>query len=145
MIEYINKRLNDWARWCVSDRVTLRHQLGAKSCWPQMLGESESTETVRQQGTLVPLNDLDCCLTDKAVCRLPPDLRRTVIEFYCRVGTTETVARRLGLTTRALFLRVERAHWHILGTLNDLAAGVILPPCAALPFESACIPLHESV
>jgi hypothetical protein len=122
MIDYINKRLNDWARWQVSDRATLRHMLGAKSCWPQMIGESDSTETVRQQGTLVPLNDIECCETDKAVCALPDDLRPAVIEYYTRIGTADSTAKRLGISKFTLFARIGRAHWRIMGTLNDLAA-----------------------
>lgn len=127
MIDYINKRLNDWARWRISDRALLRHALGAKSCWPQMLGESESTESVRQQGTLVPLNDLECCDTDKAICALPRDLHVTVIEYYARIGTADTTAKRLGITKRTLFQRIDRAHWHVMGTLNDLSAGIRVP------------------
>ena len=142
MIDYINKRLNDWARWRVSDRALLRHALGAKSCWPQMLGESDSTETVRQHGTLVPMNDIECCEMDKAVCALPLDLRNTVMEYYTRIGTAETTAKRLGVTTRTLFRRVEQAHWHILGSLNDLAAGIRPAPGPTLAEKSACVQCH---
>ncbi len=145
MITYVNDLLNEWARWRVSDRMLVRTMLGSRSCWPQMLGESDSTDTVRQHGTLVPLNDVECCLTDKAVCMLPLDLQRTVIEFYCRIGTVETAARHLGICPRTLFHRIERAHSHILGTLNDLAAGVILAPGRTLPLNGSCVPCHKSV
>ena len=145
MIDYINKRLNDWARWRVSDRATLRHMLGAKGCWPQMMGEAESTETVRQQGTLVPLNDLECCDTDKAVCALPDDLRVAVIEYYTRIGTAETTARRLGIAKMTMFRRIERAHWHILGTLNDLAARSTPATERTLPQKMLDMPCYQSV
>ena len=151
MIDYINKRLNEWARWRVSDRAMLRHMLGAKSCWPQMLGEAESTETVRQQGTLVPVNDLDCCHTDKAVCALPRELQAAVIEYYTRTDTAEGTAKRLGVSKVTLFARIARAHWHILGSLNDLAAGLRPAPHqvpalpATLPEKRACVPLNQSV
>ncbi len=141
MIDYINKRLNDWARWKLSDRATVRHMLGAKSCWPRMLGEAESTETVRQHGTLVPLNDLECCQTDKAICALPDELRDTVIEFYTRrAGTVETIAKRLGISRATLFRRIDQAHSHILGSLNDLAAGMALATRRTLPEKIACVP-----
>ena len=128
MIDYINKRLNDWARWRVSDRALLRHMLGVNSCWPQMLGEAESTETVRQQGTLVPLNDLECCDTDRAVCALDSTLQETVVEYYTRIGTADTTAKRLGVSKVTLFRRIDRAHGQLLGYLNDLAAGIRLAP-----------------
>lgn len=142
MIEYINIRLNDWARWVVSDRTTLRHMLGAKNCWPDMLGESDSTETVRQQGTLVPLNDLECCDTDKAVCALPPELSNAVFEYYTRIGTAETTAKRLGISKMTLFRRIEQAHWCILGTLNDLAAGIRAAPSVTLSQKVVDIPCY---
>jgi predicted DNA-binding protein (UPF0251 family) len=143
MIDYINKQLNEWARWRASDRMTLRHMLGAKNCWPQMLGEAESTETVRQHGTLVPLNDLECCHTDKAVCLLPDDLRLVVMEFYTRIGTAETTARRLGIDKSTLFRRIDRAHIHIMGSLNDLAAGLHRAPAARYHVFIACVPATE--
>jgi len=77
MIDYINKRLNDWARWRVSDRALLRHMLGVKSCWPDMKSD-ELEQKYERHGTVVPLDDLECCDTDKAVCALPPDLARLV-------------------------------------------------------------------
>jgi len=121
MIDYINKRLNDWARWRVSDRALLRHMLGVKSCWPDMKSD-ELEQKYERHGTVVPLDDLECCDTDKAVCALPPDLEAAVIEYYTRLGTAESTAKRLGVSKVTLFARIGRAHWHVLGTLNDLAA-----------------------
>jgi len=126
----------------VSDRATIRHMLGAKNSWPGMLGESDSTETVRQQGTLVPLNDLECCDTDKAVCALPPQLHDAVMEYYTRTGTAESTAKRLGISKMTLFRRIEQAHWRILGTLNDLAAGIRVAPGQTLPQKSVDNPCY---
>lgn len=122
MIDYINKLLNDWARWKISDRATIRHMLGAKSCWPQMLKDDDPDQKYEKHGTLVPLNDLECCHMDKAVCALPDDLQAAVIEYYTRIGTADSTAKRLGVSKFTLFARIGRAHWHIMGTLNDLAA-----------------------
>lgn len=145
MIDYINKLLNDWARWKASDGATVRHMLGVKSCWPQMLKDEDPDQKYEKHGTLVPLNDLECCYTDKAVCALPPDERAAVMEYYTRIGTAESTARRLGVSKVTVFARIGRAHWHIMGTLNDLAAGVRSAPGETLPEKKACIALNQSV
>ena len=121
MIAYINERLNDWARWQVSDRRLVRTLLGAHNCWPQMLGEAQSTATVRQRGTLVPLNDVECCETDRAVCALRAELKDPVIAYYTRVGTGEMLAKCLGISKRTLFYRIDLAHDEISRTLVDVA------------------------
>lgn len=135
MIEYINKRLNDWARWRVSDRAMLRHMLGVKSCWPDMKRD-DADQKYERHGTVVPFDDLECCDTDKAVCALPPPLKETVIEYYTRVGTAETTARRLGVSKMTLFRRIDQAHIQIMGSLNDLSAGIRLAPGPTLPEKS---------
>jgi DNA-directed RNA polymerase specialized sigma24 family protein len=142
MIDYINKRLNDWARWRVSDRALLRHMLGVNSCWPQMLKDDDPDQKYEKHGTLVPLNDLECCDTDKAVCALPPELSDAVIEYYTRIGTAETTAKRLGIAVRTLFDRIGRAHWHIIGTLNDLSAGIQSAPGPTLSRKTVDIGPH---
>ena len=155
MIKYINDLLNDWARWRLSDRATIRHALGSKSCWPAMLADQDPDVKYERHGTLVPLNDLDCCQTDKAVCALPSDLKAVIVEFYTRTGTADMAAKRCGVSKATLFRKVDAAHQHIMGTLNDLTAGVRARPVRplnsraslpdpaverTLPEKSACIP-----
>jgi len=127
MIIYINNRLNEWSRWRMSDKKLIADMLGAHSCWPEMLGEAESTETVRQVGTLVPLDENECCETDKAVCSLPRDLKETIMECYPQRGTSEAIARRIGVSRDGLSIRINQAHARLLSILNDMAAGVYVP------------------
>lgn len=138
MIDYINKRLEEWARWRVSDRALVRHALGVKNCWPQMLKDDKDQVKLERHGTLVPFNDLDCCEMDRAVCALPVDLKLVVTEVYCRVGTTESVARRCGVSRMTLHRRLDRAHWLLLGWLNDIAAGAELAQEPTLAQKIAC-------
>ncbi len=145
MIDYINKRLNDWARWRVSDRALLRHMLGVKSCWPDMKRD-DFDQKYERHGTIVPLDDLECCDTDKAVCALPADLQAAVVEYYTRRATTaDGIAKRLGCSKVTLFARIGRAHWHILGSLNDLAAGVKPATEPTLSQKHLDICLNQSV
>jgi transposase-like protein len=127
MIDYINVRLGEWARWSVSDARYLRTTLGAHSCWPQMLGEAASTESKRGEVSFVPLNDIECCETDKAICALPATLKEAVVVYYKRTGTTSIqIAKRLGVSERTLFDRISQAHQRLLGILNDIAAGIAI-------------------
>jgi hypothetical protein len=146
MIDYINKRLNDWARWKVSERQMLRHMLGIRSCWPVVLKkEDDVDQKFERYGTVVPLDDLECCDTDKAVCGLPLDLRDAVLAYYTRTGTADSTAKFLGISKVTLFARIGRAHWHILGSLNDLAAGLRLAPEPTLPQKNLDSALNQSV
>jgi hypothetical protein len=74
----------------------------------------------------VPLNDIECCETDKAICGLPKLLIDTVVEYYTRVGTADMTAKRLGVSKKTLFLRIDQAHQRIMGNLNDIAAGIAI-------------------
>ena len=124
MILYVNTLLNNWAYWRLSNGVLIRSSLGVRSCWPTILSESFSTDNVFAYARLVPLNNLECCRTDKAVCELPADLQMAVMEYYTRIGTAETTAKCLGISVSTLFLRIARAHDAIRLALNGLAAGV---------------------
>lgn len=138
MIDYINKQLVDWARWRVSSRMTLRHMLGVKGCWPAIPFEPYSKKLDRQATAQVPLNDLECWATDRAVCALSADLKAAVVEFYTRTGTADTTAKRLGISKATLFRRIDQAHCAILGSLNDIAAGLHLARSQTLPEKNAC-------
>lgn len=156
MIEYINVRLNDWARWRASGRAL--YALGARSCWPLMLGDADSTETVRQVGTLVPFNDLECERTERAVNALPKELRDLVIELYCRIGPIDTVMRRLRICKTMLYRRIDQAHVRLdqclspprrlipgasiapmQPSLGALVPGSMLAPGEAMSAKTACI------
>jgi hypothetical protein len=117
MIIYIDKRLQQWAIWRISGKVL---PVIARSSWQALSGQSEAR-------AMVPTNDIECKDIDTCVCALEPDLKLTVLEAYTRVGTVETAAKRCGITPRTLFRRLDKAHYQILGWLNDLAAGIPVP------------------
>ena len=143
MIDYINKRLNDWARWRLSDRATIRHMLGAKSCWPQML-QDDAEGKMERHGTIVPINDLECCEMDKAVLALPAELQFILEEFYYRTNTTEGVAKRCGISRATLHRRIDQAHQRLLGLLNDQAAGIRIAPGQTLPEKKVLQPVRQT-
>lgn len=110
MIPYIDERLVDWARWSVSDGMEIRNSLGSRNCWPQMVRDPDSTDTVAQTGSLVPCNDIECAEMDEAVCSLPSELKSIIWDFYKRTVSGDQIAKRLGIGKRTLYDRIDYAH-----------------------------------
>ena len=115
MIPYIDERLVDWARWSVSDGMEIRNSLGSRNCWPQMVRDPDSTDTVAQTGSLVPCNDIECAEMDEAVCSLPSELKSIIWDFYKRTVSGDQIAKRLGIGKRTLSA-IEWRYWlHVAG------------------------------
>lgn len=76
----------------------------------------------------VPVNDLECCATDRCVCALNLVLRQALVEFYCRNATTVAQkASYCSCSERTLYNRVYEAQRQIMGYLNDLSCGIPVP------------------
>jgi DNA-directed RNA polymerase specialized sigma24 family protein len=122
MIVHINDRLNQWARW----------RLGASgrggSPYPAYnLPHKPDDDAPPDPRRYVPINDLECCDTDRCVCALSPPLRKAVDEFYIRTETVERKAQYCGCSVKTLYRRIDEAHRLIMGWLNDLSCGVTVP------------------
>jgi hypothetical protein len=121
LIEHINHRLNQWARWRLGGRGS------SKSPYPayNLKGDRDPEDAPPDPNRYVPVNDLECADTDKCVCALNPVLQKATIEFYCRTATTvEQKARYCGCSGKTLYRRVDEAHRQIMGWLNDLSCGI---------------------
>jgi len=124
MNTHINDRLNEWALW------KLRRFDGGSvvSSTYLMMRCGNDPGDAPPPASSVPINDLECCATDKCVCALNPSLYKAVEEFYCRTGTTpEQKARYCGCSEKTLYRRVDEAHRLIMGWLNDLSSGIHVP------------------
>ena len=126
MIEHIDRRLQDWARWRVGGGMVLF----AFNRIYAMGGEVAYAGGEDQRGSVVPLDDLECSATDRCVQALEPTLQRAVTEAYCRMRSLsdESVARQLGVSRMTLWRRLDAAHRVIMGLLADLSAGVPVAP-----------------
>lgn len=114
MIPYINNRLNQWARWVATGRKV--RGLG----YPGVVAFARTV----CPGHRDPEFDENAWETDQAFHALPPELRDLVELFYTRVETVESIARQQGCHRDTIYVRLHAAHHHILGSLNDIAAGI---------------------
>jgi DNA-directed RNA polymerase specialized sigma24 family protein len=129
MIEHVNARLNDWARWWLRGGS---RQSVVSSIY--RLRPGEYNPECAPPEAIVPINDMDACKVDWAIAavgRVNPALRIVVMAFYLRQSPAEYIAQDLGMSKATLFRRIDQAHQLILGYLHDIEAGVPLPP--ALP------------
>lgn len=117
MITYVNDRLNQWAHWIATGRKV--RGLGYPSCisWARSPGS----------GNRSPEFDEDAYATDQAVRALPDELNHLVKLFYTRIETVDSLARTLGCSRDTVYVRLHTAHNHMLGSLNDIAAGCFYP------------------
>lgn len=80
-----------------------------------------------ERRSYVPLNNLECCDTDRCVAALLDDLRQVVEVFYLRTCTVDQACADCGCSERTLYRRLNDAHVEIMGYLNDISAGIALP------------------
>lgn len=109
MIEYINRRLNDWADWCVKGRRVVG--LGYPS------GPS-FTRLAKPTSAITPLPEEECWEIEQAIHRLDGRLKVVVEQFYLRAGTAETHAKALRMCRDTLYVRLHQAHVGIMEWLQ---------------------------
>lgn len=120
MIEYINHRYNTWASWCIRGRD---NGLGyPKAC--------NFTRLTPGSGTgFQPTMNEDAWEVEQCVARLEPAEQHLVKLFYLTPSVNVAqVARELHCARDTVYARLHTVHNKTLGWLNDLAAGVNLPP-----------------
>lgn len=111
MIEYINRRLNDWADWCASGRRVVG--LG----YP---GQTAFCRLVKVDGTATaPVLPEQCWEIEKAVHLLDARNRAVIEQFYLHAGTVESHAKALGMCRDTLYARLHKSHVCIMEYLQD--------------------------
>ena len=134
MIQHIDDRLQQWALWLTrreDSGLGLPHQAA-------FMRDAPPSNDARRQ-SYVPLNDFECADTDRAVCALRPELRKVIDESYRFGNSLNDKLRRCGCEKRTYYRRLDAAHLHIMGYLNDLSAGI------ALPVRGQILPLDNGV
>lgn len=116
MIDWVNDRLIEWARWLRADSDGGRgYQLSSMNRWyrPGFADGSSSA-------AVIPINDIQASRTNRAVMALQP-MRRSVVELYYVSGyqTTLAMAERLKISSGAFYGRLHAAHLE----LDDLLRG----------------------
>lgn len=101
-IDWIELRLQNWARWVLARRGELGFQ---------------SSDTMRAGGTAgyrqaaIPIGDAEASDTDQAIRRLyPGGLALAVHEFYTGQGGVADKAARLCIAESILYRRIDQAH-----------------------------------
>lgn len=106
MILHINAKLNVWAEWVASGRKVVG--LG----YPSQVSFSRLTPS--SSAWRAPIENEEAWEIEKAVHRLPQQLRDTVEQFYLRAGTADAHAKALHICRSTLFVRVNEAHIKIM-------------------------------
>jgi len=121
MIEYINAQLNLWAEWERTGHTRLGYP-----------GHAAFVTAMGGAGSSCAMSDDRGVAMSRAVSALPPELFAVVDNVYRRMKTctADQIARHLGCHRDTLYARLHRAHTAILGSLNDLEAGIPVFPYA---------------
>lgn len=123
MIEYINHRCNEWARWALCRRDG-GLGLPRECCYTRLMPRSPHVgSTVEMNEAAMEIEDALRDMTTRGHTHLVAAVR----EFYLRAGgqTVDQISVRCGCCRRTLFYRIDMAHNEIMGYLNDMAAGVM--------------------
>jgi len=115
-----------WARWKL-----FAYQGGSQSPYPayRSIGADQDAGWYRPGAPppYVPVQDIECVATDRAVCALHPVLKQTVEVYYAGRGTIQQKMRDLGIgSTKTLYYKLHDAHVCIMDSLNAMAAGLTI-------------------
>lgn len=76
--------------------------------------------------SVVPVDNIECAITDDAVNALPCELRQAVVAWHCAShGTLEEVAARLGVIKTTLWRRLAHADSRIQEWLRERRKAVL--------------------
>jgi DNA-directed RNA polymerase specialized sigma24 family protein len=118
-IEWVEQRLQNWARWRLTRGGGV---LGYASV--NLLAAAMPRD--RDVDAPVPTSDVDAREIDDAVGRLPSELRATVTEAYLGEGGLRHKLQRLCVSESTLHARIGRAHrmlaGHLMAAHDRLAA-----------------------
>lgn len=109
MIEYINRRLNDWADWCIKGRRVVGLGYPSRASFYRL---------ARPPNAITPLPEEDCWQIEQAVHRLDARHKAVIEQFYLHTGTVETHAKALRVCRDTLYVRLHRAHVSIMEWLQ---------------------------
>jgi DNA-directed RNA polymerase specialized sigma24 family protein len=123
MIPYINAQLVRWSDWLRTGHTRLGYP--RRAAFVGAMGGG--------RGAAIHLPDDEAMAICTAVAALEPSLHAAVECYYRSMQncTADQIAKHLSCSRRTVFDRIDRAHIHLIGYLNDLAAGVSVPAWSA--------------
>ncbi|MFY3130679.1 hypothetical protein ACOTF1_06590 [Achromobacter ruhlandii] len=96
-IPWVRERLDQWGRWVL---------LGTARLGSSVLGQLADAVGGGAKRSYVPINGLECELTDRAVASLPRELKDTVLFWHTSEGTMEGIAEEMGISKMTLQRRL---------------------------------------
>lgn len=105
-IDWVDARLQNWARWLASRGHGAMGYAGVN--WGSMASSNAGRDGYVE--AVIPTSDVEASETHGAVARLPSELRATIECVYLGTGTTRESCQRLNIAEQTLHKRVERAH-----------------------------------
>lgn len=96
-IPWVRERLDQWGRWLL---------LGTARIGSSVLGQLSEAVGGGAKRSYVPVDSLECELTDRAVASLPRELKDTVLVWHTSEGTMEGIAEEMGISKITLQRRL---------------------------------------
>ncbi len=112
-IPAVQARLDRWAIWVHGSSGGLGGG-GSTLGYLMDLAAGRRVGSDDGHGSTVPVDSIECSLTDDAILALPQDLQQAVRAWHlARTGTLEEVARRHGIVKTTLWRRLGQADHRI--------------------------------
>lgn len=99
-IPWVRDRLDQWGRWVL---------LGTGRVGGSVLARLADAVGGGAKGSYVPVDSLECELTDRAVNVLPKEVKDTVLVWHTSEGTMEGIAQEIGISKITLQRRLAHA------------------------------------
>lgn len=104
MIDWVDRRLNNWARW-MSVRGGGSGGLGYASVnWTGMASTSSA------DGPVIPVWSVEASETNEQISKLPSELRRTLEVYYLETESRARISIKLCCSVSTVDARLTRAH-----------------------------------
>lgn len=121
MIDYINVQLSAWGKWSARNASK---GMGYSPICPMFKQAQHGGAFGSSIPVGVDVSGIDHIRdTDEAVRRLDAASRALCVEYYVIRGSSEEIAKRMGVTKKTIYNRIDALHQKVLGLLNDVVAG----------------------
>lgn len=116
-IDWIEQRLQNWARWKLTRGGGVQGYAGVNFA---ALGGANAGRDGYVE-SVVPINELEAGATDTAIDTLAPDLQRAVRAWYLRREGKVQAAAEAGCAVSTMFARIDLAHMKLAQHFSDQA------------------------
>ena len=121
MIDYVNVQLSAWGKWSARNASK---GMGYSPICPMFKQAQHGGAFGSSIPAGIDVSGIDHIRdTDEAVRRLDAASRALCVEYYVIRGSSEEIAKRMGVTKKTIYNRIGALHQKFLGLLNDVVAG----------------------